>query len=284
MIVKSMTRKTGSFLQLLHYFIKSEADEASRITHNLQSRPQAVGRIYEEFESNSKHIKKRKQGVVLYHEILSLSNEDKKQITPAILKDLGEKYLELRAGQALAFGAVHLNTGTPHIHLMISANLLESSKKLRVNKKRFDAIKRELEAYQKMRYPFLLHSVAFGERGKSKHASRKEEERKRRLKKEGQETPSKKEVVKNIIATAMSEALSQSEFANKLKGKGFELYRRGKSVGVVEVSSGKKYRLKTLGLAEAYKEALVSFRKISRRKEELKQSLNKSRERGGRSR
>jgi hypothetical protein len=66
MIVKSMTRKSSSFLQLLHYFTKTEAEGAGRITHNLTSRPQALGRIYEEFMNNARCLKKRRGGIVLY--------------------------------------------------------------------------------------------------------------------------------------------------------------------------------------------------------------------------
>jgi hypothetical protein len=71
MIVKSMSRKTPSFGQLIGYIDRDEGQEAYRIRHNLLGRGQ--GRVRSEFERNSDLLAKRKNGVYLYHEIISIT-------------------------------------------------------------------------------------------------------------------------------------------------------------------------------------------------------------------
>ena len=85
---------------------------------------------------------------------------DRERVTPAILEDLTRRYLELRAPYALGYARAHLDTDSPHVHIVLSANNVDSSKRLRLSSPRFAAIKRDIERQQLAVYPELRHSQA----------------------------------------------------------------------------------------------------------------------------
>lgn len=254
MIVKSMTRKTASFSQLLEYVNRSKTNRIKPILHNLRTKGDEVKEIEKEFRANASHCLKRVNGIVLYHEVLALAGEDRELATPEILLDLGRKYLELRASQALAFGAVHLEQSTPHLHFVISGNLIESSKKLRLSKREFDQVKRELERYQRERYPFLEHSVVFQEKERDRgrvQTTPTEQERARRIKEQGKRELSDKEKARERFLACLI-ATSQEEFESKLRENGIEMYVRGSTAGIQDSATRLKFRLRTLGVLEQY--------------------------------
>ena len=105
-----------------------------------------------------RHLPARRNGVVLYHEILSFHPEDRERLTPALLEDLARQWLALRAPQALAYGRVHYDRGHVHVHLLLSANGVHSPRRIRLSRAAFGRAKRELERYQIEHYPQLVHS------------------------------------------------------------------------------------------------------------------------------
>jgi len=97
MIIKSMSRKTVSIKQLLTYINKENAGQMYDIHHNLYGQNQAE--LVEEFRSNAELLKKHKKGVVLYHEILSItkSQEISKAQQKQTLQTITETYINQRA-------------------------------------------------------------------------------------------------------------------------------------------------------------------------------------------
>lgn len=281
MIIKSMTRKTASFKQLLIYMNKPAEKEQGIVLQNLLSGAENPEGLLKEFLENFRYLRSRRGGVVLYHEVLSLAEADRKNITPAILEDLGAKYLEQRAPQALAYGAAHFNKSSPHLHLMISANQIESPKKIRLSRKQFEKIKKDLEAYQKEKYPFLSHSLAFEKEKREKRISSKEQERKRRIEGQEEAQKSRKELVRDMVLDCLERADSQEEFLAHLEQAGLRHYRRGKTEGVTEKQKGKKYRFKTLGIGEEYRRMQNLFLEVKKNKtllaEKEREEKNKSR-------
>ena len=273
MIIKSLTRKTASFRQLLSYINAPEGKGKSAISHNLKSHPDNLKAIGKEFAENARFCPKRINGVILYHEILSLAEGDRENVTEEILTDLCRKYLELRASDAIAYAKAHLHSPCPHLHVIISGNLIESPKKLRLSKTKFERIKRELERYQKERYPFLTHSVAFsGEKEKTRSEQKKkrpEQERDRRMREQGEKQLSRKEAVRRRAEECFALAESEDDFKSRLKAAGLEFYMRGKHAGVKDATDGKKYRFNTLGIDEKHREALSLWQQLSRRKKEI---------------
>lgn len=272
-----MSRKSPSFGQLLAYMTIPERTGPS-VTHNLQATGGDVAEVHREFLDNFRYLPARKNGNVLYHEVLSFSDQDRSNVTPSILEDLTRKYLDLRAPFALAYAQAHFQeTDCPHVHIMISANKIRSHRRVSLSRAEFAKVKRNLEAYQRQRYPFLEHSVVF-ERGRSKRKGqispirqrRNESERARRLTKDGgQQEPSQKEQIRDLVAQQLAVADSGKAFFLRLKNLGLLLYKRGKHVAVQDLAgrcgaTGRRYRLKTLGLENVFQHFLERWQEPQR--------------------
>jgi hypothetical protein len=247
MIIKSMSRKTASFGQLLAYLNKPDR-KGDALTHNLTSDGEDLGAVLGEFLANARLLPSRRKGNMLFHEVLSFAPADSPALGAGLIEDLTRRYLELRAPRALAYARAHFDAECPHVHIMISANNVASSRRLRVARSRFARIKRELERYQLERYPQLRHSVAHRDQGKARPTSRKEDERWRRHRKQGTSWPSRKEILKAQVSTLLKESWSEADFVMRLGGIGQALYFRGGQAGVIDTETGRRYRLKTLGV------------------------------------
>ena len=268
-----MARKSPSFGQLLAYISLTD-QSGPAIGHNLQATECDLAAIHREFLDNSRYLPPRKNGNVLYHEVLSFSDLDQPGLTPAILESLTRKYLELRAPYALAYAKAHLETDCPHVHVMISANNVGSSRRLRLSRAEFARVKRELEEYQRQEYPLLTHSLVF-DRERSRQGVRQrrnESERDRRLAKKEAREPSRKEMIRDLVAEQLVLARSAQGFALRLKTLGLQLYRRGRQFGVLDLvghsdtsAPGRRYRLSTLGLQDQFQKALRQWQVLPER-------------------
>ena len=70
MIVKSISRKTWSFAQLMGYMTRDNAVRDYDLHHHLVGQnPKA---LVAEFDANAALLRARKNGNVLYHEIISI--------------------------------------------------------------------------------------------------------------------------------------------------------------------------------------------------------------------
>jgi hypothetical protein len=168
MIVKSMSRKTASFGQLLKYINAPKEKGRFAILHNLRAAVDYPQQIEAEFLENYNHIREgRKDGIVLYHEVIAITKEDREHDTEEMLNDLAREYLRWRAPNALAYAKAQFDTDSPHLHLMISGNLIESKRKLHLERAEFERIKRKLERYQVEKYPQLSHSIVYDPTGRS---------------------------------------------------------------------------------------------------------------------
>lgn len=73
MIVKSISRKTKSFAQLMRYMTRDDANRDHDLYHHLDAEnPQA---LVSQFEANAALLKARKNGNILYHEIVSIDTK-----------------------------------------------------------------------------------------------------------------------------------------------------------------------------------------------------------------
>lgn len=261
-----MSRKSRSFHQLLAY-IDGPADKGMTLLHNFPAAVTKPQQVVTAFLENAEHLPRRRNGNVLYHEILSFSWLDQRRLTLSAIEDLTRRYLELRAPYALGYARAHFNTDCPHVHLILSANNVGSGDRLRLSRDAFSRMKRQLEDYQERHYPLLRHSRAQtpSERAPGMRRSRREDERRRR----GAAGISRKEAVHQLVLEALSTASSGEECFRRLKAQGLLLYRRGQSVGIEEQLSGRRYRLRTLGLAEQFSAALRQWRASPRPRPDL---------------
>ena len=247
MIIKSMSRKTVSFKQLLTYINKENAGQMYDIHHNLYGQNQAE--LAEEFKSNAELLKKHKKGVVLYHEILSItkSQEISKAQQKQTLQTITETYINQRAPNNLVFAALHDNKKhNLHYHIVISSNEINSSKRLRLSIGQFNRIKQNLETSVLEQYPELEQQTAI-----NKTAKRKLTHSAARLQHRTGALPKKQELIQTLSAIFKA-ANSQTELEELLLNEGLETYVRGKHIGVKFVETGRKHRLKTLGLQEEF--------------------------------
>lgn len=260
MIIKSMSRKVPSFRQLIGYIDRDEGQEQWRIRHNVFARDPE--RIRAEFERNGDLLSRRKNGVYLYHEIISITraeglspDEQKRR-----LRDIAENYIAARCPDNMVFGGLHQDKDhSYHYHLMISANRAGETKRLRLSKAQFREIQVQLERHVLQAMPELEQKVAIDKRSEQRK-SRGEAELERRT----GETP-KKEQVRARLLEALENAQDRDSLMDALGRCDLELYVRGKTLGVTDHESGKNHRLKTLDLELADRvEAMMMEQSVSR--------------------
>lgn len=262
MIIKSMSRKTSSFSQLVSYLLK---DTANTFTWNMYSNKNNKQEIIREFMENAKYLKNSRGKVYLYHEVISLKSENlDNKLSQSILYDLASKYISLRAKNHLVFASIHLDTNNPHIHLAISSNEVNGAKRKRLSKKEFSYIQKQIEEYKNEKYLNLENSNIYGKEKIKSKAKQNEQELKHKRKKVSQ-----KDTIKQDLEQIFSTSHSKTNLQNSLKLKKYNLYQRGKTIGVI--FEDRKYRLKTLGLDSLY---ISTLKKLE--SNELKQARRKN--------
>lgn len=263
MIIKSMGRKAGAggvkgaFVRLVRYMARGEGEESTKnviwngFYGNERSTEEEIVRAFEE---NAQYLKARKNGNLLYHEILSFSSGSQLQgeELERAVTDIGYEYLRRRAPQQLAFGAIHRDTDHIHLHLMISANAFNSSRRSWLTKQAFAQIQKETEAYTLKHYPELGQTVIY-DKPRSKERLKTQTNEQAMRSRTGQ--ASRKEELKAKLHQVFERAGSLEELQKSLGELGARLYTRGKSVGVVvrDGEGERKHRLAKLGLEEHYR-------------------------------
>lgn len=255
MIIKSMSRKEGSFRQLIEYMERDRGEAA--FSHNLCTG--IHGRrddIIREFEQNAARLRERKNGNALYHEVISLEAgaEIARESMVRILSEIGMEYVSRRAPLQMAFGMVHTDSKHVHLHMCISANDVGKPRRERLSKGAFSDIQKEMDALVRERWAELGQSQIYGrersaERLKTTSA---EQEMKRR-----RGEPSRKEDVKARVRGAFQTAGSAEELLSLLRAGGLEFYQRGKTAGVIDQETGRRHRLSTLGVEAHYTETVA---------------------------
>ena len=86
-------------------------------------------KLHLDYLRNAMHLHKRKNGVKLYHFILSFSKIDSPNITDEMLMDIMQKFIEVRGiSQNVVLGKLHTHEDHKHIHILSSSNPLRSSR------------------------------------------------------------------------------------------------------------------------------------------------------------
>jgi hypothetical protein len=258
MIIKSMSRKHPSFDQLIDY-IESERKLKSKqfsVFHNIYNRNS--DQIKNEFSENASKLKFRKNGVYLYHEVVSITrakhiDEDQQKAT---LQKIVMEYLQMRARNNLAYAVLHEDKkDNLHFHIVISANEAEDTTRKRLSKADFAEIQTRLEKWVLEHHPELEQKAVFypnqtdqerEERKRKAHISNKGAELKRRAGK-----TSTRDQIKDTLTGIFETARDGRHFTELLDEENLKIYQRGKQHGVID-QDGTKYRFSTLGLAEEW--------------------------------
>lgn len=212
--------------------------------------------ILRSFEENAELLALRKNGNVLYHEILSFSkgHQARGDELYRMVADIGQEYLRERASDQLGYGVVHLDTDHIHLHLMLSANAVGRSDRVRLSKADFAEVQKRVERFTLDRYPALAQTQIYG-RDRAPERLKTNVHEQAMKSRTGQ--PSQKETLKAKVHQLFERARTVDELARLLSDEGLGFYSRGKSVGILvrdEDGTERKHRLSTLGLAAHYEQ------------------------------
>jgi len=261
MIIKSTSRKTASFSQLLTYLNKGRTrDDDYFFRHNIYSYKPYY--ITKEFQENYRNLKRRVNSNALYHEIISLKHQN--NMTAAeqreILKDLMNYYANARANHNMVYGVIHEQHNQIHCHLVISSNELANDRNKRLSRKEFADIKAMVENYAYENYPKLEREKRINRkpRAKARTIDNEIQLKKRTGKK------SARELMQERLRAIFAKSNNPQEFIKTLENEKMQVYQRGKTFGFLDESTGKKYRLKTLELEKEFERMDVNFSRVTK--------------------
>lgn len=257
MIIKSMSRKSPTFAQLVDYIGRSSGSDAeAAFVRNLYSDGRNHDDVAAQFLDNYRYLPSRKGGNALYHELVALEPQPHltKAEIEAALYELAERYCRQRAPHQLAWGRVHHDTDFPHIHLMISANAVRSDRRVRMDRAYFARVQRDLERWQEEHLPEIKGHTVYGRQTERENPRQpiQEGEMVRRTK-----SPSRKQQVFETVREIFAGASNQRQAEQRLQAAGFELYLRGQTWSIRDMASGRRYRLRTLGLQPSFERLLA---------------------------
>ena len=261
MIIKSTSRKTPSFSQLLNYLNKGRRENDNySFRHNIYSHKPYY--IVKEYGENYKNLKRKTNSNALYHEIISLKYQNNltREEQREILKDLMQQYTNLRANYNMVYGVIHEQHKQIHCHLMISSNELSNNKNKRLSKAEFEEIKTNLLNHAKTNYPKLEHTTHPKRRSRAK--ARKIDNETQFKKRTGKK--SDRELMKERLQSVFAKSKNPHEFASNLRDEKIQIYQRGKIFGFQNEITGRKYRLKTLELEQEFMKMDASFANLTK--------------------
>ena len=235
MIMKSMSRSDSSFSQLLDYLEKDET--LDRHSWNMYADRENNQDLENEFMNNTEHIKESRGKVYMYHEVLSLQENDLSLSRQReILFDLANEYVKQRADNHLVYGAVHNDTDNMHMHLIISSNKINANKRFRLSKKELAQIQFNVQEYKNTKYTELEKTNYYTN---SKDLSKSKQCEQEMKHSRGKQT--KKEQVRENLKSMFEKSFTKEQLRSAMKEKGYQFTREDKSVKV----NGRNYRLKT---------------------------------------
>ncbi len=281
MIIKTLSRKKPSFFQLYDYMKDGSDDKETPISRNLHNTNNRY-QVLQEFTNNHKLTKNIKNGNALYHDIISFPNTKEVSIErqKEAITILADKYLKKRAEDNIAIGYIHTETNNLHLHLMISSNPKNESKRHRLSKPQLKEIQKELELYKQQEFPELGQELIYTkerEIEEPNYQSSKSKDQEYQLKHRTKKL-SRKDEIKQILAEIMLDSYSKTQLQKKLQKHNLEFYERGHTAGIIDLeeqSKGKtkvKHRFKTLGLELEYQN-FMEFEKSKELDREIEDEL-----------
>ncbi len=276
-----MSRKVPSFDQLIGYMDLGASSRDNNIYYNLYSRK--AESIEDEFRDNFGFVPKRKNGVTMYHEVISITRSKKinEQEQIQILRQVVYKYIQERAGNNLVYAVLHDDKADNlHYHLLISSNELESSKKHRLSKAQFDTVKKNLELFVLDCHPELQQKKLISNDKQSKEEIDSLSNKGAELKRRTGKTP-QRDIVKDTLLNIFASASTREELLELLESEHYQIYKRGKNWGILNETTNRKHRFVTLGVLEQFanlEQRLAKLDKAHSQKETEKEPQQKSKE------
>ena len=234
-----MSRKSG-IKQTLEYLFKDDKklSDAQHLSFIIRKniRTKTLEKNIKEFEHNETlRTYKRKDGVKLYHTVISFNNKDREHITEKTLRDISKQYMKLQGNDNMYLGTAHFDQDHIHLHFAVSGTKYMTGKANRLTKQDFKELKLSMDVFQKKHYPELTNSLP-------NHNKQT---------KDYQQNPntrnSQKEVLQKALEGTFANARSVDEFLNEIKKLGHEPYYRGDKLTGIKYDGDRKFRLNRLG-------------------------------------
>ncbi len=257
-----MSRKSNG-TQLIQYVLRYSLKEkfnqiksdATVILKN-HIRSTRVDDIIKEFKLNESYrIYHRKDNVKLFHDCLSFSPKNKGIITKAMLKDIAEKYIELRAKNVLSIIIHHAEKNHDHLHCVTAGVKLDGYSS-RISKQQFKHLKLELEKFQQEKFPELCAS-------KINHRIDRSQTKEQIIKAVQNVRETGKNKLLEILQNTFTAANSQQDFLQRLTEQNCLPYYRNDSIQGVMIE-GRKFRFSKLGFDES------KFKELDQREKDFK--------------
>ena len=265
MLVKLLSRHGLSAIEHSIRYILNESKTVSKdgelvqpILQNLRSAPNDLQGLSNELIDNESFRKVTSNRVFMFHEILSFGSGDKSKITPEMVQDIIQKYLQLRGDDLVCIAIAHFNTDSVHCHIVSGGTRYRDSTSSGLRKSDLLKIKQELEIYVQQNYPQLEHSHIQHGQGQQ-YISEKEYQA-------GKNGLTKKEELRLLIEQILSASKSRTQFTEKLAKAGYLTYERnrdGMLSGIVS-EQGQKHRFSTLGISLEQVQQLTTAQELSR--------------------
>ena len=244
MIVKIKSRKSQSFRQLIEYMLHdtdrlSPKERGFVVAHGLRGNT-VEGWVKQLKENEVGRMHRRKNSVVLTHEILSWHRDDSAAITPEKLEAMTREYIRLR-GNGKFLAVPHYDKHHYHVHILVSG-VDTNGKAMRLSRSELSELKRNIQRYQVERFPELSRSLpAHGRRSEA----RTNDKEVQYVKRTGKQTT--REKVGEIVMHYRNRSQTDEEFFALLSDHDMAVYHRGgRPYGVLY--DGRKYRFKTMDI------------------------------------
>jgi len=231
------------------------------------------------------------KNLYLYHDIISFKEEKELFLKhPEIFQKTFQKWVDVRYKKSLVYGVAHLkDEDKPHIHIMASANGLGEQKKLHFNKKEFKSQFLEMQQLHEelqQEFPELSQSKTFHQVKQTSYTEQQQREKRantqlHQQKKQPQHKPTRNKKISQELQKIIQSSQSLDVMKQRMERQGYTLYSRGSTYGV-QKANGRKYRLKTLGLAEEFTERTqqISERELNKqRMQQQSEAFRQARER-----
>ena len=235
------------------------------ITHNLKG--STFDDWVRQFKANELlRARKRKDSIILTHEILSWHREDAKNLTLQKMQDMTHQYIRYRNPKGIFVAVPHFDKKHFHVHLCASGVEYKTGKSMRLSKTDLQNVKKGIEEFQKTKFPELIHSEV--KHDQIKHSGVSEREHQFTIRTERESDRAK---LTFIIDQCFRNSYSKDDFVEALKSHQIEsYYRSGKLTGAV--FNGRKFRINRLGFSLNRLDEFVS---LLGRENELRESRSK---------
>ena len=214
--------------------------------------------------------KKHEHYNVLLHFFLSFESVDRPYLKqhPEVYEEVSKKFIELLDPKGIYFITHHDNTKNDHLHLVIGANQLASSKQISLSNADMERITLALDRFQKERFPLLQTKTVYLDKEQRKMRDFEKEDQNRRkqnyyrLKQRNTNKPTNKEKLFEIVRACYMDASSLQDFHDRLlQQPKVQLCYRQRSGQITGVSfQGRKYRFDKVGIQQEHIQALENLR------------------------